>query len=149
MPFAIVYFFDKFRPQNYHRGMRFLLVFILIGSVLAVAGLGVAFMGDQHGVSEHGGCLANLASRAACPDGVEAAIFAAFHLNVFKTFSTAYILAILLMIVFDAWGMVAVRKNLFDYPGQTAFATADSIPLRFILISWLKLLEKRDPASEI
>ena len=53
------------------------------------------------------------------------------------------------MIVFDAWGMVAVRKNLFDYPGQTAFVTADSIPLRFILISWLKLLEKRDPASEI
>ena|SRR3989338_4441592 len=131
-------------------GARFLLAFILIGSVLAVAGLGAAFMGSRHEAGDHNGCLANLASRAACPNGETAAIFAVFHLNIFKTFSAAYLLAIVfLMIAFAMWGAIAADNSHSAYFRQYFFATADASPLREDFISWLKLHEKRDDTVSI
>ncbi|MDP3993582.1 MAG: hypothetical protein U1C57_00330 [Candidatus Doudnabacteria bacterium] len=130
--------------------MKFLLAFILIGSVLAVAGLGAAFMGSRHGAGDHGGCLANLASRAACPNGETATIFAVFHLNIFKTFSAAYLLAIVfLVIAFVVWAVKRADPNHSAYFRQYFFATADACPLREEFISWLKLHEKRGDTVSI
>lgn len=68
--------------------MKNLLVVILTLTLFGIAVLGVFGMG--HGVGQgHVGCLAVVTKRIDCPNGANVLWLLGFHLDIFKSFSTA------------------------------------------------------------
>lgn len=66
--------------------MKFWLSLGILLSFIGVAGFGVFAMGHM---GEHGGCIAATANGAMCPGEMNPIAEISFHLNAFKSFSTA------------------------------------------------------------
>ena len=129
-----------------------------IGIVLLIAGfVGIAvfgFLAINHGNGhEHAGCIATTAKGIDCPLGANTILFAIFHLDIIKSFSTAIFnydysgsLILLAFIIFLV-GWITRFKIGFDLPALAAIQYRHCsketyfFPLRQNLTGWLALHE--------
>ncbi len=131
--------------------------FILIVSFIGIAVFG--FLGMQHhGIGhEDRGCIATVFRGADCADGMTVFDFASFHLDIFKSFSTATVnesatgfSLLLITLVFLIGSAVTFDRGAVFYPvSSLSYARSPAIlffPLRRILTRWLALHEN-SPAS--
>ena len=125
------------------------LAILSLAAFIALAVFGFFAMGHAEGT--HGACLGAIAQSALCPNGSPLA-WAAFHLNAFRIFTTANLinLAILIMLAAFAWSVLWTRQ-FFDQL-ELSRAYVRQVPDRrlaaqYSWLSWLALLERRDPAT--
>ncbi len=127
-----------------------LLAFGFVG----VAVFGFAAMG--HNETSHGKCLAAVAQGIICPDAMSALDFASFHINTFRSFTTAVfsgnmLSALLLSIVLSSLiglGFLAAGLNLpnLNFNARQRLSFVYSSPLKTALTRWLALHENSPSA---
>ncbi|MDP3999786.1 MAG: hypothetical protein Q8P76_04350 [bacterium] len=125
--------------------MKLLPVILLVGFV-SIAVFGFAAMNDDHG----SGCLATMVNGGVCPEQ-NPLVFAAFHLEVFKSFSSAVfsgnfaglfsiILALALILATVVTGKISPPAKIFTAERKRYFESF--LPLfRQAIIRWLALRE--------
>src|SRR3972149_8517151 len=98
--------------------MKSIFTTLLIFSFVGIAVFGFAAMG--HSENSHSNCLAATAQGIICPDAMSALDFASFHINTFRSFTTAIfsgnaLSALLLSIalsLLSGLGVLAAKFNL-------------------------------------
>lgn len=133
---------------------KFLIGVFLVLTVATVAIFGFAMM-IEHGSFQHDGCLAALSGATPCPESANPTDYAAFHLDLLKTFtytveqsSMAIVLIVLSVLLswllFKLWRRSGVTISSSFYRSKKYFLRLiTSFQLR--LRSWLAMLEARDP----
>ncbi len=127
--------------------MKVLFATLLISAFFGVAVFGVFAM--NHGEHALGGCIAATVNGAPCPDDNNPLASIAFHLNVFKSFSTATFVGfavglflIALALVYSSRALLSSQIN--SSPKQASFSSfiASSPPsIAEYICHWLALHE--------
>lgn len=128
--------------------MKQTLTGITLASFLVISVFGLFLMSTMHG-----GCIAEAVNGGICPQNAFASL--AFHLNAFRTFSSATLSVtsvIILIALLSVSALLFVNKNnRLLLPQHTAYVNTGSqfLPIRETFMNWIALHEKRDPAFSI
>lgn len=123
------------------------LTYLLLSSFFLVAVFGFAGMGHS---DAPGGCIASLSRGVRCPSAVNPLSAAQFHLNAFKSFSTAifeisaltFLLALILLLLAVLPGPGTVRHLWADIADDLEQGYGDFLPpVLQEFLQWLSLRE--------
>lgn len=124
--------------------MRFVFTTLLIGSFLGITLFGV--LAANHETSHaFMGCLASLVKGTMCPDQTNLFFFATFHLDVFKVFSLAFLVILLLVggfLVASPRSEVSQFARILEAKLETFVAL-----VQYAFFHWLSLHENSPSVS--
>ena len=118
--------------------MRSVFIIVLAGSFLGITLFGVLAANHENSHAFMG-CLASLVKGSMCPDQADLFSFANFHLDVFKVFSLAFLVILLL-----AGGiLVAFPKSEVSHSARFQIARLEAFTARVfhVFLSWFSLHE--------